>query len=425
MKAGLAARAGRALPGPAIVAGLLAIVGATNRWMSWRGGALLVSATDETDYRRIALAAPHLPSGRMANQRAQLFALNWLVGVIRAGLGVRVEGLFRVVSLLVIVAICAVLWAALRSCGISTPLLAVCMAIFVLNTYSLRYYLLAPGYITDLTFVLSMAVISLGLVSERFWLILGGIALATLARQSALPVAVAITLLLWFTPPWRAAPRATRALRALAALAVPFALFAVLLAVSLPFSYSDTPGVKGLTLLGAVAALPSRSGTLLEHFARVANPLFAVFAALAVALLLRRRVLPGRPLRPPVIGCAVLGASVWLQAVVLNPSYSGHPERLAVLSLVPFVVALAFLLRDLQDAGMRLSAARAGAIVAILAAGSLHYLYTWAGPSTATEGGLLQLVAALAVGALLWTGLARERGRPAGSDRFRADFTRA
>jgi len=64
-----------------------ALLALTNRWMSWSAGAKLVTARDEADYRTIALAAPGLPSGRLPNQHAQLFVLNYLVGLLHAATG--------------------------------------------------------------------------------------------------------------------------------------------------------------------------------------------------------------------------------------------------------------------------------------------------------------------------------------------------
>jgi hypothetical protein len=390
------------------VAGALA---ATNRWMSWNAGSLLVSARDEMIYRRMALAAPNLPSGPIGNQHAQLFAPNWLVGLLHHVTGVGIDVVFRMASVALMLGICGLLWAALARAQLSTPAFAACLTLFVLNTYSLRYYLIAPGYVTDLGFVLCLAAIALGLISARFWLVLAGILLAVLARQSALPVTVVLAAWLAWGSPWRAAPRRMRTLRSVAVLLLPWVLFGAVLAVCAPFSVSRTPGISGLTLLGAIEHLPSGAGAFAEHFARVLNPMFGVAALLAVALLVRRRLRRGSgdPRLPPLSdgfwACLVLGLSVWLQAVALNPNYSGHPERLAVLGLAPLVVALAFVLGDLERAGAAIPGGHAAVVAVLLGVGSLQYLYTWFGPSTATQGGLLQLVTALGAGAVLWHGL--------------------
>ncbi len=402
----LPARSGWSSPRIAALTGLLALLAATNRWMSWSGGARLLTAHDEHAYRQIALAAPGLPSAHLPNQYAQLFALNYVVGLVHAGLDIDVDVLYRIVSLALIGLICWTLALAVRRTGVSTPMFVVCLAAFVLNTYALRYYLLALGYVTDLSFVLAIAILSLALLSERFWLALFGIVLATLARQSALPVTFAVAGVFAFAPPWRRAPARLRWGRAATLLLVPWAVFGGLLAVSAGFSSPTTPGVRGLTLVGAIERLPSGLGALAEHCVRVANPLFIVAALLIVAILVRARRTPTHPrLDRRFWTLLVLGLSVWLQPVALNPSYSGHPERLAVMSLIPFVVALALVLADVERCGASLSPGRAGLVVAILAVGSLHYLYTWIGPSTALQGAVLQLMAAVAAGFAVWQGL--------------------
>jgi hypothetical protein len=385
-----------------VTAGLLVALAATNRWLSWNSGAQLVSARDEFDYRRIALAAPKLPSLAMANQHAQVFAPNYLVGLLHAVVGGNVDLLFRVVSLVVIVATCLGVAAALRSTGLRAPLFTLCLALFVLNTYSLRYYLIVPGYVTDLTFVLSLVLLSVAVISERFWLILGAIVVATLVRQTALPVTLALAYIVAFSGEWRLATGRLRAARAVAVVGVPVAVFGLMLLISSSFSVSATPGLSHLTVLDDLGRLPSGAGSLVQHVVRVVNPLLGVGAALAVALLLRARMRPGDALGWRVRACLLLGASVWLQAMALSPGYSAHPERLAVLSLIPFIFALALILRDLQDAGISLTPPQAAGIVAIVLAGSLHYLYTWLGPATALQGGVLQLLAALAVAAVVW-----------------------
>src|SRR6202012_3791699 len=174
----------------AVPAALLAVLAASNRWLGFAAGQRLVSAHDESAFRQIALAAPRLPSGRLANQHAQVFAFNYVVGLISDALPIGVETLFRVLSLLLIVAICACLQVALARALVTLPAFAVCMALLVLNTYSLRYYLLAVGYVTDLGFVLALAAGLLCLRAGRLGRSIACLAIATLGRQTAVPAAL-------------------------------------------------------------------------------------------------------------------------------------------------------------------------------------------------------------------------------------------
>src|ERR1700753_2955727 len=75
----------------AVTGALLTVLAASNRWLNFGAGQRLVSARDEASFRLIALAAPRLPSGRLANQHAQVFAFNYCVGLISDALPIGVE----------------------------------------------------------------------------------------------------------------------------------------------------------------------------------------------------------------------------------------------------------------------------------------------------------------------------------------------
>ena len=66
--------------GLALVAGLLAFVAVTNRWLGWDGGFDLVQANDERAYLTMANAFPGLPDVEIANQHAQRWLVHWSVG---------------------------------------------------------------------------------------------------------------------------------------------------------------------------------------------------------------------------------------------------------------------------------------------------------------------------------------------------------
>jgi hypothetical protein len=385
-----------------IVVGLLAILAATNRWLSWTAGIALVQGHDAPVYRQMALAAPHLPTGKVGNQHAQVFPLVYLVGLVAHIIGVNVDDVFRAVAVGVILAICLALHVALTRAQVNTPAYAVCMALFILNTYSLRYYLIVPGYFLDITFVLALAITLHGLITRRYWLALAGVVLATLTRQTALPMTLALAWWVVFGEGWRDASTAARVARGCAIIVVPVAVFVAMVAISAPFSYSDTPSIVGLTILGNLEQLPSTFGALVNHAVRVANSLFAVISLTGVTLLAWHRARVREKVPFEFIGCLVVGCSIALQAFLLNTNYSGHPERLTVLSLVSFVIGLAYLLRERERAGFKIPARTATLMIAILTVGSLQYLFTVVGPTTAQQGGVLQLVAAIVIGALLW-----------------------
>lgn len=393
----------------AIGAGLLAILAATNRWEGWTAGWVLVQGHDEPIYKTIALAAPHLPP-HVPNQHAQEFPLVYLVGLAAHILGVNVDYVFRSVCYGVIIGICFALYALLKQARVGLGVYTVCMGVFILNTYTLRYYLIVPGYFLDVTFVLALAGALYAVISGRYWLAVAALVLAVLARQTALPTSLAFAWWVSFGAGWRDASTRTRLLRGVGIIAIPAAVFLALVKLSAPFSIPATPGIVGLTIIGDLEHLASQFGALVEHVVRVANGLFAVASLTTVAVLQRLKQQIRRKLPPEFVGCSVVGWSIVLQALLLNTNYSGHPERLTVLSVIPFTVAAAYLLRDLEQVtGFVLPLRTAAIIVVVLAVGSLQYLFTTIGPSTAAQGVVLQFVAAVVLGVLLW-GAADGRG---------------
>jgi hypothetical protein len=107
----------------------------------------------------------------------------------------------------------------------------------------------------------------------------------------------------------------------------------------------------------------------------------------------------------------------------MNPAWASYNEnRLSVIGLIPFVVALALMLADLEHARARALSIRAAAIaVGLLALASFHHISTVVG--TANKGQTLMLEVIVAV-ALLF-GVVRSFGsapvrrptvRPAAAD---------
>jgi hypothetical protein len=386
----------------AIPAGLLAALAATNRWLSWSAGQTLVTGRDETDYRAMALYAPHLPKVKFPNQHAEAFGPSYVVGSIAHLLSINVDFVFRAGAIVVVVAICLCLHAALNRAEVSTPAYAVCMAVLVLNTYSFRYYLIVPGYIADITFALAIGLALNAVIGRHYLPVLLMLVVATFAHQSAIPMGLPFAWWVAFGPGWREARPRLRWLRALGLAIAPFLAYIAIKAIVAPFSYPATPGIAGITVLGDFEHLGANIGALVEHVARVANPLFAVISLAGFALAAIRRTDRTAKLPFEAIGCAVVGVFIAGQPLLFNTNYSGHPERLTVLSLLSFTIALGYVLRTAERLRLSLSPRIALAIAVVLGIGSLQYLFTVVGPSTALQGAVLQLIAAAVAGVMLW-----------------------
>jgi hypothetical protein len=404
---------GRLTPPPArlaVVAGLLAILAATNRWLSWTAGFRLLLAHDEADYRLIAQAAPGLPTQRLSEQHAQRFPFHYLVGLIANAASLKVEWVYAVGVVVVVLGLCVVLSAVIAQVQVSTPVFAVCMGVFIMNTYSLRYYGLAPGEIADLLFDLGLAVVLLGLLRGRYWIVLTGICFATAARQTALPAALAVAFWVYLGPGWRVAPSRLRIFRSVALVLVPAGLFFVLTRIAAPFSAGTTPDLAHFTMLAELEHLPSGLGQLGQHLLRSVNGLLSVGALIGVAVAASRRSSPATRLPFEFWGCLLIAGSVALQPVIFSASYAAHNEtRLAVLALGPLVGALAFALRELERRRAALTPAGAAAILAVLVAGSLHHLYTVVGPASAALTVTLQVIVAACLALVLWRSVAQRQ----------------
>jgi hypothetical protein len=390
---------------------MLAFLAATNKWMGWNSAFRMLLPHDETDYAAIARAAPHLPSGGIQLQHGERFVFHWLIGMLAHGLGAGVEHTYEVLTPIVAVLVGIALILALGAIRASWRATVVCLGLVMLNTYSLRYYVLAPGYVADLIFEVGILLTMLGLFRRRYWLVLVGVVVAALARQSTLPTAVALAVTLWWWPGWRDDAVMARTARALAPILLSAVIYLVEEHVARRFSYNPTPGFSHFTMLSEIEQLPSGAGTLGNHLLRSVNGLLAVAAALVVAgvALWRTRVtaLQWRPVE--FWGPLLIGASIALQAMAFSASYAAHNEtRLAVIGLGPLCCGLAVASRELERRGLAISGRAFVVILAVLAVDSLHHLYTTIGTANAHQTVALQFICAGLLLAIGLYGLRRE-----------------
>lgn len=391
----------------AVIAALLGFVALTNRWLSWQAGFALVHANDERSYLAIANAAPGTPDVALPNQHAQRWVVHWLVGVLARGTGASVETTYRWASIVLAVAVALVLAAALMRLGVSALTGTLCLAVCLLNPYTLRFYGYAPGYLADLAFELGLATALLGLVSRRLWLVLLGAVVGVMSRQTMVPVLPVIAGWVAVAPEWRAGAHATRAVRAAATLVVPVAAFAAVLAVARGFSEPGVP-VERLTILWALERLPGTAHDLLDHLAHVVIGLIVVGALLAATLSgtgLRR--LPAAFWGPLLIGLDIALQSVLLSPDPIHQDYTSFNEpRETVMGLGALVLALAAA-RTVAERG-RLARAPGPPVLTLgivaLVAGSLHQFLSVVSTGSAGATFALQVAVGAVLGVLVWVG---------------------
>jgi hypothetical protein len=368
-------------------------VAAIQRWPSWEEGVRVQFAADMDVYEVIARAAPGLPDTDVLRAYAQRFPVHWLIGVAHDVTDVPLHTLYRVAAIACIALILVAVHVALTALGLDVRAYALALGVVAASAYPVHYLLAAPGMVSDGIFVLGLSVMLVGFVRGGLRVALAGLALATLGRQSALPVGVAAAVWAAFLPAWR--PVRYRA--AAAFLVVPGVLYAVLNFASDSFSAPRPAGIDDLTVIGFFTGVRP----LADHVGRVVLGI-AIPAALVAGAWLRTR--GPAPWGPLLVAAAVAG-----QPLVLGPLANASNEpRLAGMAAPAFAVAAGMLLR-----GAALGRAETLVCAAAIAAGGLHHRYTIAGLGRNAVWATVELVSAVIVVLVLTAGRRAPRTAPA------------
>jgi hypothetical protein len=396
---------------------LLAFMAATNRYVSTHEDIYVLHQSDSLSYRAMGGAAPRLLHGAIDEWLAERFAVHWVVGSAAKLFGVPLTAAYFVAVAIVILALCLVLFDLFGRVGLSSRGGAVCTALLILNPYSLRGFLVTPAGVADLVFMLGSAIAVRGLVLRAPAAVLGGLVLAATARQTAVPAAIVAALVIAGDSSWRMRLRGRRLGVALTTAVVPVACYAAIRIVAHPFS-GPSPSLHTMTLLGASPSLH----VLGQHFARCAIVIVGVVALMVATWW----VLRSDQLASPEAGyrrdndtsslmfaCLAFGAAIIVQPVVLNPVWAANNEnRLTALGLVPLIVAVGILIRELERTrGEAISKPTTAAVLGLLALGSFHHFYTWLRLASAGQTVALQLVVAAVIVVVFSTERAREFDR--------------
>jgi hypothetical protein len=373
-------------PGVLVLWGGLAL--AVQRWASIDDGIDEGYAVDAASYLVIADAAPSLPDEAVVVRPfAERFPVHWLVGSVSELTSIPLEDVYRAASLLTVVGALAATHLALEQLRLDARAYAIALGALAASAYPLHYLLAAPGMLSDGVFVLGLALVLLGFARGSFPLVLGGLVVGLLGRQTAVPVAVVAAAWLAAAPGLRAG----RVVRAMSALAVPAVVYLVVRTVADGFAIPRATRWDDSTLVGYLDSV----GELGEHLGRIVLGI-AVPAALVLGAWLRtRRSLPWGPL--------LAAAVVVVQPLVLGPATNGNNEpRLAGLAAPALAVAAAGLL-------VRAGLSRAEAVIlgAAIALAGLHPRYTWPLPGSSGVWAAIELIAAAVAVAVL----ARPRAR--------------
>lgn len=350
---------------------------AVQRWASIQDGIREGFGIDVSSYIQIAEAAPSFPDGPVRRAFAERFPAHWLAGVLSDATGASLENAYRAESLFILAAVLAVVHWTLVRLDISTRGYTLAMGVLAASAYPLHQLLATPGLVADGVFLLGLALAASGFVHNRFALVLGGLVLATLGRQTAVPAAIAAGVCIAFRPPvtgmrWRAAA---------AAALVPSGVYGLLRLVADPWAAAhEGSGVKELTVIGFMTS----THAFAEHLGKIAAGVMVPVALIAAAIWRSRGPLPWPVM---VVAIAVIAQPLLLGPVPINP---GNEHRLAALAAPALAVAAGVLL-----AHARLGGTETLLLAATIGLAGLHPRYTNA-PWSSRTWVFLELLAALA-----------------------------
>lgn len=374
----------------AIWAGFIALV---QRWPSWEEGIRVQFANDMGVYEVIARAAPSLPDTDILRAYAQRFAPHWVVGVLSDATDVSLHSLYRIVAIACVGLILVAVHVALAGLGLDLPAYALALGAVAASAYPVQYLLAAPGMASDGIFVLGLAIVLLGFVQISPWVVVAGLGLATVGRQSALPLAVAAAAWAAFYPAWRPVRKQVVA----GCLLIPAALYLFIYLVSDSFSQPRPAGIDDLTVIGFFTSFHEFG----RHVGLVALGI-AVPAALVVGSWLRVR-------GPVPWGPLLLAITVAGQPLVLGPLANRSNEpRLAGLAAPALAVTAAILLR-----GASLTRVETLVCAAAIAVGGLHHRYTNSVFDSNVAWAIAVLISALVIASVLALGRPRSKTAPA------------
>ena len=354
----------------------------TTRWLSWSDGIAATGGQDAYQYELMSRVAPSLPVTEIGSAYTARFVIHWSVGTISALSGASLEMTYRIACLIFMLAFAWAVRLILIRLGATDWILGLGLALAVLNPYALRYYALVPGYLSDVVFQFGLALAILGTISRRAAILVVGVVVAALARQTI--VVVAPVLAVWLLIEGRREPRQRAPwTTALVASVAPFLVLAVVAQVTHRFTSNFSPRFPEDTILPLLSDFPSSAATLIDHVLRVSAPLLLVVGMLLALLVLYVR----RRRSPPLDSwmCAIVSAAIVGQPLLVGPAFpgfAGNEPRLSALGFLPLVLCLVAAFRGLN---WRLRSLPAITLMVLVALASLHHIYTRIGPANAGQ----------------------------------------
>ena len=215
------------------------------------------------EYERVARAAPGFTDTPLPSQHADRFVPHYLVGLASDAFQVRDRLVYYVVAFVLLGLMVFLVDRLIAPFGLRRLEYAVAIGALIANPYLFRFLAICPGRLADSVFMLGGLVALLGLLRGSPWLLVGGLAAATLGRSEAVfPLVVLAPIGVLVSREWRAKAQRPRVVTAVCAFAVPLAVYGLVRLADNTFSVRDHPGFFGLTIFGTLRDLPQGSGRL-------------------------------------------------------------------------------------------------------------------------------------------------------------------
>lgn len=370
---------------------LLLFICLTNRWMSFSDGIDFLHADDSRFYLAMSNAAPGFPEENMMVHHAQRILPHYLLGALKLITpNVPVSFYYRALSLILILVNIYCLILLLDKLRLSLPVRMGLLSLFVLNPYTIRYYLIAPVMVSDNLFQLGCTLVLLALVEARVGLLFFALGLATIGRQNSILILPGIVV--WILSAKSFADKFSLPKRIIFIGLNVFVIWALLFVtkkLTEDFGQNSIPFAHVVSILSWFGSDLFTWAALMEHLVRTFIPLLLLFSlAAAIFWNLRNDKAWAKFFSTEQISLFLMVAGLVSVSLLSRPDYIQQSQaRYSSFALAPGVYLLGKFCEQFwgQESGSKqpLTFALAAALLSLAGIFSLHHLYTWLGPPSA------------------------------------------
>ena len=334
------------------VLAVFALVLVSNTWLGWESGIDLLHAVDVYSYEIIAESAPQLPSttgDEISFQYGQRFVYHYIIGIVAKLTSLPLPVVYHGGVLATLILLTAAVARIVSEVGLTGFRSCVCVVLLVVNPYVIRYYLVVPGMIADVLFALFMAVTILGLLRKQIGIVLCGVLLAVLARQTQLLALPGLVLWMVAGANWSDDSVKRKTLNVATLVGVHAVAYFVSSRVAEPFTYPVADFHLYYSVYTYFVLEFDKLLALAEHILRIGIPHLMTGLFLGVAYAKIRKSVSWKSLPAEFWACLIMVVSLAAQPFLMEPEYATHGQaRHSSLALVAAITALALFFREYE-----------------------------------------------------------------------------